>query len=459
MTRVDRLRHQWLAQPHSDRPEASLEWRSKGLVALFDCKAGVELVSGARASVDAVPRAASTSGTGADFSSQAQRYAHRLSYAVTGPITIVVLCDVDALTNFGGIIAKQASSTARTPYEIRLGGGATDSNLVFGRASNGQHYFLSTGANQVTAGQRAVRLVFTDTAGTQTAGTRNVWVNGIKVAQSTLVAGAADGSAISDDGVSDVWIGQRFDGATQLDGRIFYIGLVAGVLADADIVALNANPWALYEDQWAEVPRGLSGAHATSGGLTAGSATIAGTATHLTLHATSGGLTAGAATIAGTATHPHIASGGLTAGSATIAGTATHPHTTSGGLTADAATIAGTAAHSVPAGSHDAAGGPAGSAATIAGTAAHLTLHATSGALVADAATISGAAAHLTLHDASGGLVASAASISGAAFPGTAPPTQDVIGHGAAELLRAAEEMDDEEVLAAFIPIAHRSTC
>ncbi len=112
----------------------------------------------------------------------------------------------------------------------------------------------------------------------------------------------------------------------------------------------------------------------------------------------------------------HDASGALVADAATLAGTATHLtlHTSSGSLEAQAATVAGSAALTST-GSFSATGSLSADAATLAGTAAHYTLHTSTGALSADAATIAGTAAHLTLHTATGALVADSASISGVA--------------------------------------------
>lgn len=155
--------------------------------------------------------------------------------------------------------------------------------------------------------------------------------------------------------------------------------------------------------------------HSTTGALTAQDATLAGTATHLTLHATTGALSAQASTVSGAAQHQHATTGALSAQAATIAGTATHLtlHTTTGALAAQASTVTGVAAHQ-----HATAGALAAQAATISGAADHTTAgasHATSGDLVAQAAALAGSATHLTLHSTSGALSAQAATVAGSA--------------------------------------------
>lgn len=174
------------------------------------------------------------------------------------------------------------------------------------------------------------------------------------------------------------------------------------------------------------LPGSAAGSHAATGALASDAATLAGTATHLTLHATSGALSAQAATIAATAAHQHVATGALAAQAATLAATAAHLtlHTTTGALASQSATMAGTAAHSTAA-THATTGALAADAATVAGAAAHLTLHASSGALAAQAATVTGAAAHE--HAATGALAAAAAAISGAAAH-TAAGVHDAAG-------------------------------
>jgi hypothetical protein len=129
----------------------------------------------------------------------------------------------------------------------------------------------------------------------------------------------------------------------------------------------------------------------------------------------------------------HAATGALTAQSATVAGTAAHLtlHTSTGALTAQSATVAGTAAHTGPV-THDATGALSAQAATVAGTAAHLTLHTSTGALLAQAATVAGTAAHYTLHTSTGAIEAGSATVSGTAVDETTyvPPVPQQSGGG-----------------------------
>lgn len=216
----------------------SAEWKAKGLVALFDTRAGIELLHNNRASNLTSTLSPAAAGMAADFSGTAnQQYAHRPAYATTGALTLVVLCDVDALSSYGALIAKQATSTTYCPYELRIGDGSTDSKLGWLRGANGSYVFgTASASNLITAGDKAVRLIWRINADS-TAG--SAFVNGAKYDFS------AGGGVPLDNGAS-VWIGRRSDGITQLDGRIYYVALFNRAISDAEALALTQNPWQLY---------------------------------------------------------------------------------------------------------------------------------------------------------------------------------------------------------------------
>lgn len=245
---------QWTEQPPSIRGPAE-DWADRGLVALFDVRNAVEVFSGAVATNRTALLAPSVGGDAADFSGTAnQQYAHRAAYAQTGAFSLLILCDVDALTNFGALIAKNGTTTTNTPYELRLGNGATDSRISITRcdASTFGNANGSAG-NLIAAGSRFVRLIVTsNTADRSPSG--DVWVNGVKTSYTTT----ASGSAATDSGAT-VWIGRRFDGATQLDGRIFHIGLMNRAANDADAFAFFDNPFGVFESRRILVPVSAGG--------------------------------------------------------------------------------------------------------------------------------------------------------------------------------------------------------
>lgn len=217
---------------------ASALWRARGLVALFDTRLGVELIHNNRASNLTSTLLPSVAGMAADFSGTAnQQYAHRPAYATTGAMTLVIICDVDALSGYGALIAKQETTTTYCPYELRLGNGSSDSQLSWLRGSNGPYQLgTSAGSNLVAAGAKDVRLIWRINENT-TAG--SAFANGVR---SDFISA---GLSPLDNGAA-VWIGRRYDGVTQLDGRIYYVALFNRAISDAEALALTVNPWQVY---------------------------------------------------------------------------------------------------------------------------------------------------------------------------------------------------------------------
>jgi hypothetical protein len=200
------------------------------------------------------------------------------------------------------------------------------------------------------------------------------------------------------------YIGYKTGDFAAWDGEVYAIFAWNRQLPTSEAIEVSRNPWQLFvplrRRLWVPSAGGAA-THTTTGALAADAATVAGTATHLTLHATTGALAAQAATVSGTSVHPHTTTGALTAQAATLSGTAAHAtlHTTTGALSAAAATVAGAAVHP-----HTTTGALAADAATVAGTAGHTaTTHPTTGALQAGEAQISGTAAHVGASTARGG--------------------------------------------------------
>jgi len=302
---------------------------------------------------------------------------------------------------------------------------------------NATGLFQST--NVVVVGKWNIASSSSPPSGSSTALDAKLWLNGKKE-----VAGNATNGALGVTSLGDTILhGRTSDNLRQVNGAQALAVSWNRVLSDAEHASFYANPWQLFapiqRKIW--VPNaGGGGSHPSSGALASSAATIAGTATHLTLHTTSGALAASDATIAGSAnrstTHP--TSGALVASDAVIAGAATHLtlHTSSGSLVAGDAELAGAADHSAP-GAHTTSGALAADVAVIAGSAAHLALHTSTGALVADSASIAGTALHTPIHAASGGLVASEGALLGIALRTPAPTAHDATGGlvaGAAEI-------------------------
>ena len=225
------------------------------MVALFDVSNAIELISGQLASVNTAARLARQDGAPRDFTSQYQRYAHRPAYAQTGPCTIAMVLDVDALTNYSHLIAKQRTNGNDIPYELRLGAGSNDAQLSLIRASASASIGnTASGSNIISAGSRSVLLICSMGFGIGPA--IDVWVNETKYS----VAAVDNGTGATDDGASDVWIAQRQDGVTQLDGGIYYVALFDRQFTDSMAEEMRADRFGVYEPGSIWVPVSSGGA-------------------------------------------------------------------------------------------------------------------------------------------------------------------------------------------------------
>jgi hypothetical protein len=234
--------------PRTQQPQqaAGVDWSNplcRELRALFDCRAAVELVHNNSAKNRSTLAAPSVAGMPGDFSGSAnQQYAHRPGYAITGPLTILALMEVRSLSTYSAIVAKQASPTTFCPFELRLGNapGGGDINMV---RANGDYKGFKAPAALITAQPNVLQLLVVRCLNGLVETPADAVVNGVKTALST---GEGVATANCSDNGADVWLGRRSDGATQLDGRLYYVGLSGRYWSDAEADKLRARPWQLY---------------------------------------------------------------------------------------------------------------------------------------------------------------------------------------------------------------------
>lgn len=235
-------RQTWTQQPQFYR---NVNWANpiaNGLAALFNTSAALELVYNNPASSVTTTNTAGGGLLGADFSSTAnQQYSHRPGYAITGELTIFVLMNLRAATNYGAILAKQQTTTTNAPYELRLGSsGATTGEVQLLRANTSTYNTAragSTGQNLVSL--NTLTALFVRAAAPSSSAQVDFLVNGVQYSSEMNLA------SVTDNG-SAVWIGRRYDGVTQLDGRIFYVSLWNRLLSLDEQKSLTNNPWQLF---------------------------------------------------------------------------------------------------------------------------------------------------------------------------------------------------------------------
>lgn len=313
-----------------------------------------------------------------------------LLYAPTAP-------DGGVATRIFGTRGDPEGSGSRRGWEISLDGGTlVEMGLqVFDNSSNRTVTNNAFGISGADVVGKPICLIVEIVRSINTVATG--WLNLPGVAELSTTATLA--SPFGDD-TSNNFIelcGKLAATPTNTDYKLLSAWGVQGAVTAKARKDFYDNPWHIFQPPARKL--WLSGAasggtHTTSGAVSGAGATVAGTATHLTLHTTSG-------TVAGAG--------------ATVAGAATHPHTTSGAVTGAGATIAGASDHTTPGGTHTTTGAVSGAGATVAGAATHLTLHATSGAVQGGGATVTGDSAHLTLHTTTGDVAGGGATVAGAA--------------------------------------------
>lgn len=194
--------------------------------------------------------------------------------------SILVVCDVDALSNYGFVIAFADSPTQRNALELRVNNGGTDDGrltAVRGTSVSGAYRTFSTASRVVTAGDSSLRILcsFADN-NVQTAPV--FYCNGVQISSSNL-AGVATGNVAAPT-ANGAYLGGRIDSGAYLDGRIKFAALWGrGLSVDAGIRYTKDvdSPYQLVRPKrrrvWA-VSSGTSDIAASGGAVAGGSADL-----------------------------------------------------------------------------------------------------------------------------------------------------------------------------------------
>ena len=172
-------------------------------------------------------------------SGQKSTFANSARYGLTGPMTIVVICDVDALSNYGALVSCQDSASTNG-WEFRLGSGATDSNIISHRShASGYTQFRASASNLISAGSKNNFIAVTYPSDQIYSPGPTFYVNGTTYSGSYLGGGATGAATAS---TSTLDIGARAAGTTQLDGAVSFVGLWNSALSTAALDALRLKP-------------------------------------------------------------------------------------------------------------------------------------------------------------------------------------------------------------------------
>ena len=230
------------------RPPSGLvqpDWSNdiaNGLQALFDQQNNSELLSGAIPTSDIATRKNGIQGVAETYSGTAnQQYASTSALAITGALTVAAYFDLNSLTNYSAIISKEGDPTTYMPYEIRLGRNPTDGQVDVIRAASGS-FNEKYGTNSFSAPSTGNLLVVT-WPNRLIQSNPSIYVNGVSQA---INGGGGGGSGSTADNGASVWIGRRSNGATQLDGKLYWVGLWNRALDVSEVSGLWTNPWQLF---------------------------------------------------------------------------------------------------------------------------------------------------------------------------------------------------------------------
>ena len=199
-----------------------------------------------------------------DYASTKTQYPFDASIA-NGLVTaagcaVLLVFDVDALTNYGGLISLQDTTTQKTALECRVGVSSSDSWLYSERgtsvASAFRGFKAGSGSNGLAAGDKFIRLLVSF-ADNNVQKYPNYYLNGVlSVGQD---AGGAATGVVAAPTANGLCLGGRSpDTATKLDGRIYNVWLIGRGVTEAEGIALTqtpSSPYALFAsppiDIWA----------------------------------------------------------------------------------------------------------------------------------------------------------------------------------------------------------------
>ena len=187
---------------------------------------------------------------------------------------VLVVCDVDALTNYGGIFSSQNTYLTGGALELRLGISSTDSKIYMLRcASGGLFRDYATSSNRIAAGDKNVRLLVSfPNNNVQSAPT--VYVNGVAYSAPDVGSSSGTGNVLAATSSGICLGGRSADTATQLDGRIYNVWLIGRGVTEAegiDLTRTPSSPYALFVPQtrriWVpsiDIPSSIANATAKS---------------------------------------------------------------------------------------------------------------------------------------------------------------------------------------------------
>ena len=169
-----------------------------------------------------------------------------------GAISALVGMRLNALTNYSQMLSKQTGTTTNVPFEFcAITSTASQMSLV--RAGANVTVWKSTTTTMLSAGAYSVAGVAVP--GNLCQSIPTFYCDGV-VSDATLDFNTASPSDVVTDAGGNYRIGRRFDGATQLDGTVYFAWLFNRYLHDGEMLALMADPFQIFSTMAFNVPDG-----------------------------------------------------------------------------------------------------------------------------------------------------------------------------------------------------------
>lgn len=174
-----------------------------------------EWVSGQAPASDSSTLTSGILGSESAYTNQQSTFSHRAIYDCLGALTIIVIFDLNSLSNYGALVSKNAGTTTNLPYELRVGAAAADSHIEFVRANASAYkaWDASSASNLFSAGTKNNCIAVTQSADMSAA---PIFIANGVVTSPSLAGGTGSGAPTSDGG--SLYLGKRGDGVTYLDG-------------------------------------------------------------------------------------------------------------------------------------------------------------------------------------------------------------------------------------------------
>lgn len=226
---------------------------NEGLSALFYPIAGslVDVANTKLPTTDTSTSRVGKLGRYRDYADQDTQFANSSNVAFSSGMTAIIIADIDALTNYGGLISC-SDSTTRGGYELRLGQSATDSRLLFIRSGDTQYRGYTYASDLLTAGTKDNFIAVS--AGVDIQVAPNFYnINGDKITALSATAGGASADDMTAS-THDFFVGRREDAVTKLDGAINFIAMFDRELSFEETEEIRRNPYGLLQPRTQYLP-------------------------------------------------------------------------------------------------------------------------------------------------------------------------------------------------------------